>query len=82
MANLIEGGKTPNLPPSRLERIGYKIGVYPLTLLNVSIGAMRDALGSLKRGDRPPAVMDFDELKQAVGFPAYYAEEARYTRQS
>jgi hypothetical protein len=22
--------------------------------------------------------MDFDQLKQAVGFPAYYAEEARY----
>src|SRR5215204_681339 len=27
MANLIEGGKTPNLPPSQLEQIGYKIGV-------------------------------------------------------
>jgi len=82
MANLIEGGKTPNLPPSQLEQIGYKIGVYPLTLVNVSIRAMRDALGSLKRGDRPPAAMDFEELKQAVGFPAYYAEEARYARQS
>ena len=81
MANLIEGGKTPNLPPSQLEQIGYKIGVYPLTLVNVSIRAMRDALGSLKRGDRPPAAMDFEELKQAVGFPAYYAEEARYARQ-
>jgi hypothetical protein len=22
--------------------------------------------------------MDFEQLKQAVGFPAYYAEEARY----
>ena len=82
MANLIEGGKTPNLPPSQLEQIGYKIGVYPLTLLNVSIRAMRDALGSLTRGDRPPAAMEFEELKQAVGFPAYYAEEARYSRRS
>jgi hypothetical protein len=26
--------------------------------------------------------MDFEDLKKAVGFPAYYAEEARYARQS
>jgi len=40
--------------------------------------AMRDALRSLKAGERPSTVMDFEQLKQAVGFPAYYAEEARY----
>ena len=44
MANLIEGGKTPLLPHAELESIGYKIAVYPLTLLNVSIRAMREAL--------------------------------------
>jgi 2-methylisocitrate lyase-like PEP mutase family enzyme len=78
MANLIEGGKTPLLPLDRLDAIGYTIAVYPLTLLNVSIQAMRAALGSLATGRRPPAAMDFEELKSAVGFPAYYAEEARY----
>ena len=78
MANLIEGGKTPLLPPSRLEAIGYKIAVYPLTLLNVSIQAMRSALVSLARAERPAAAMEFEELKKAVGFPGYYAEEARY----
>jgi 2-methylisocitrate lyase-like PEP mutase family enzyme len=80
MANLIEGGKTPLVPPAQLEAIGYKIAVYPLTLLNVSIQAMRAALTSLRRGERPLAAMDFEELKRAVGFPAYYAEEARYGR--
>jgi len=78
MANLIEGGKTPLLPPARLEEIGYAIAVYPLSLLNVSIQAMRAALTSLRTGDRPAAAMEFDELKRAVGFPEYYAEEARY----
>jgi 2-methylisocitrate lyase-like PEP mutase family enzyme len=81
MANLIEGGKTPLLPPQQLEAIGYKIAVYPLTLLNVSIHAMRTALASLRRG-QPAAAMDFEDLKKAVGFPAYYAEEARYGLQS
>src|SRR5688500_6095838 len=78
MANLIEGGKTPLLPPARLDAIGYAIAVYPLTMLNVSIQAMRSALANLRAGDRAAAAMEFDELKQAVGFPAYYAEEARY----
>ncbi len=79
MANLIEGGKTPLLPPRKLEAIGYTIAVYPLTLLNVSIQAMRTALASLRRHE-PAAAMDFEDLKKAVGFPAYYAEEARYGR--
>src|SRR5215208_2870598 len=75
MANLIEGGKTPNLPPQRLEAIGYKIAVYPLTLLNVSIAAMRAGLVSLLQCERPAAAMDFENLKKAVGFSEYYAEE-------
>jgi 2-methylisocitrate lyase-like PEP mutase family enzyme len=78
MANLIEGGKTPLLPPAHLESIGYTIAVYPLTMLNVSIQAMREALGQLKAGQRAAAAMDFEALKSAVGFPEYYAEEERY----
>jgi 2-methylisocitrate lyase-like PEP mutase family enzyme len=78
MANLIEGGKTPLLPAAQLEALGYAIAVYPLTMLNVSIQAMRSALRNLRAGERAAAAMEFDELKQAVGFPAYYAEEARY----
>ena len=78
MANMIEGGRTPLLPPPQLEAAGYKIAVYPLTLLNVSIQGMRTALSSLARGGRATAAMEFDELKKAVGFPEYYAEEARY----
>jgi 2-methylisocitrate lyase-like PEP mutase family enzyme len=78
MANLIEGGRTPLLPHAQLEAIGYKIAVYPLTLLNVSIQAMRAALGELRAGGPASAAMDFEALKAAVGFPEYYAEEARY----
>jgi 2-methylisocitrate lyase-like PEP mutase family enzyme len=78
MANLIEGGKTPLLSHAELEAIGYTIAVYPLTLLNVSINAMRSALGELRSGQRASAAMDFEDLKRAVGFPGYYAEETKY----
>lgn len=78
MANMIEQGKTPVLPPEELEAIGYKIAVYPLTLLNAAIGAMRQALRDMKAHRHPANVMDFEALKSAVGFPAYYDEEDRY----
>jgi 2-methylisocitrate lyase-like PEP mutase family enzyme len=78
MANMIEYGKTPVLPPKELEALGYKIAVYPLTLLNVGIRAMREALHSLKHQRSPEHVMNFEDLKTAVGFPEYYAAEERY----
>jgi 2-methylisocitrate lyase-like PEP mutase family enzyme len=80
MANMIDGGRTPILPPERLEDIGYRIAAYPLVLLSAAITAMNQALAALKRGAtvaRPPE-LTFTELQSAVGFPAYWAAEERY----
>lgn len=78
MANMIEHGKTPVLPPEQLEEIGYKIAVYPLTLLNASILAMRKSLAMIQDGKVPTNVLDFEDLKSAVGFSDYYKEFDRY----
>ncbi len=78
MANMIEHGKTPVLPPQQLEEIGYKIAVFPLSLLNASILAMRQSLEMIKSGNEPNNVLDFEGLKSAVGFPEYYDEFDRY----
>ena len=82
MANMIEHGRTPLLPAGRLEAMGYRIAVYPLTLLNVSILAMREALRAIRAGNAPERVLDFADLTAAVGFPEYYAEERRYAPKS
>ena len=78
MANLIEDGQTPLLPASDLEEIGFKIAVYALTLLNVSIGSMQQALACLKQGDAVAGLMNFKTLRKIVGFDAYDAELDRY----
>ena len=78
MVNLIEQGKTPLLPHDELETMGYKIAVYPLTLLNVSIKAMQEALSALKNNHHS-TMLNFEELKSVVGFPEYYREEERYS---
>jgi len=78
MANMVEQGKTPILDPEKLEALGYKIAAYPLTLQMAALKAMQDALESLKNGQHPQDILSFDQLKDVVGFPDYYAEEERY----
>ncbi|XP_057436610.1 uncharacterized protein LOC130729016 [Lotus japonicus] len=85
LANMLEGGgKTPILSPRELDEIGYKLVVYPLSLLGVSIKAMQDALAAIKDGGVPPpeSMPSFEEIKDIVGFNAYYEEEKRYATSS
>ena len=79
LANMLENGVTPLLPPAHLQAIGYRLVAYPLTLLSSAVRAMQGALAALRR-ERHPAelVLDFDELRRLVGFDAYDAEAARY----
>jgi len=78
MANLVEGGDTPLLSAERLAEVGYKIAAYPLTLLSASMRAMLDALSSMAGGDRPERLLDFEHLRELVGFDEYDRQSARY----
>ena len=78
MANLVENGKTPLLPIADLQAMGYKIAVFALTLLNVSIGAMQQALARLKQELPVADLIDFQELQRIVGFDAYDAELRKF----
>ena len=80
MANMVAGGRTPLLPPSGLERLGYKLAVYPVMLLSSAISAMQTALRALQPGavaPVPPSV-SFTELQHIVGFPEYWDRETRF----
>ena len=79
LANMVEQGDTPLLPPARLEEIGYKIAAYPLTLLSAAAYAMQEALVALKAGHHPERLVEFAVLRDIVGFPAYYEAEQKYT---
>jgi 2-methylisocitrate lyase-like PEP mutase family enzyme len=73
MANIVEDGETPALPPVRLEEIGFKIVAYPLSLLSAAARAMQDALAALAAGAPVAQRLSFSELQQLVGFPEYDA---------
>ena len=79
LANMLEYGSTPILPPSELKKIGYTMAAYPLTLLSASIKAMQDSLELIKRGKpTDEMIVTFQETKDAVGFSNYGVQENRY----
>lgn len=78
LANMLEDGDTPILPPATLQALGFKIAAYPVTLINAAIVAMQHALASLHKGETPAGLMSFAQLRQVVGFDSYDAEAARY----
>jgi 2-methylisocitrate lyase-like PEP mutase family enzyme len=78
MANMLEGGATPVLPPKELGAMGFKIALYPIDLLSTSIAAMNEALAALRDGKRPPHLTKFSEMRDIVGFDQYRKEEDRF----
>jgi len=78
MANMVEQGETPFLPPPELERLGYKIIIYPITLTLAGLRAMEQALASMQGGMHPDGLAEFAHLRDVVGFPDYYDAEKKY----
>ena len=77
MANIVEGGATPDLSNGELYDIGYSIAAYPLTLMAAAMQAMVSTLRSM-RDDARPGLMDFVELRQRIGFDDYYEASEKY----
>lgn len=50
LANMLEQGSTPVLPPQQLKKMGYTMAAYPLTLLSASIKAMNTSLERIQKG--------------------------------
>lgn len=78
MANMLEEGDTPILPPERLAALGYRIAAYPLTLLNSAVYAMQSALSDLRAGRTPQRRVDFATIRDLVGFADYDCTLGRY----
>ncbi|MCH2326738.1 MAG: isocitrate lyase/PEP mutase family protein [Rhodospirillales bacterium] len=78
MANMVEQGDTPFLEPKKLADIGYKIIIYPISLMLAGLRAMEESLKSMQGGKHPDALAEFSHLRDVVGFPDYYDKEKKY----
>jgi 2-methylisocitrate lyase-like PEP mutase family enzyme len=82
LINMFEGGKTPLLPASRLEALGYHLVIVPSDTQRAAIKAMQRALAALARDGSTAALRDdmvsFKEREAVIGTAAYLDRDKRY----
>src|SRR5437870_13279635 len=84
LVNVFEGGKTPMVPASELEAMGFRLGIYPSQTHRAAIRAAQRVLATLKEdGDTrriEGELATFQEREDAVGTDRWRALEEKYLR--
>jgi len=82
LANIIEGGRTPNLSAARLTELGFAFAIYPVTGFLAAAEAMRRVYaqvvetGESSGSDQPLA--EFEAFSRLMGFETIWAFDRRY----
>jgi len=80
--NMATSGKTPFLPKEEIERLGFKIIIYPNWVMLAAIRAASEVLATLKAtgsiASIAPEVPSFREFFDLLGMPEVQKLEARY----
>ena len=84
LVNVFEGGKTPMVPASELEAMGFRLGIYPSQTHRAAIRAAQRVLAVLKEnGDTrriEGELATFQEREDVVGTARWRALEEKYLR--
>lgn len=82
VANMIEGGATPISSASTLHKIGFKIILYPLSVLYANAYASLHILKELKRTGATTKfhkkLVNFEQFNDLVDLPKFRKLESRY----
>lgn len=82
VANMIEGGTTPIMSAETLHKLGFKIILYPLSVLFANTFATMNILKELKRTGTTTKskqkVVNFDQFNDLVELPKFQKLEKRY----
>jgi methylisocitrate lyase len=82
VANMIEGGATPISSAKELHRMGFKIILYPLSVLYANTYASLQILKELRKSGTTirlrKNVVSFDEFNEIVELPKFRKLEQRY----
>ena len=82
IANMVEGGRTPVLSKARLEELGYKIAIFPVTGLLAATKALERVYGTLKETGSSDAasggLYGFDRFCRLAGFEHVWDFEKRW----
>jgi 2-methylisocitrate lyase-like PEP mutase family enzyme len=82
MANMVEGGKTPVLPASELEALGFAFVIFPGGIVRALAKTAEEFYGTLKAHGTTdpfrPRMFDFGALNSLIGTPEMLARGKRY----
>jgi 2-methylisocitrate lyase-like PEP mutase family enzyme len=85
LANIVLGGRTPELPNEKLKELGYAGVIYANVALQAAVKGMQAALGELRRkghmGEAINMVADFSERQRLVHKDDFDALERKYVTQ-
>ena len=79
--NLVNGGRTPMLPTSRLVEIGAAIAIYPATGFLATAAALEAAYGEVRghgTSTEHSPMYSFADFNKLIGFEDVWSFEARY----
>lgn len=83
LANMIEEGVTPNLPAKDLEKLGFRMVVFPLSALYSSTYAIKNVFLSLHNTgmtiNLKKKMITFKEFNDFVNLPKYNQLEKKYS---
>ncbi|MGH9991204.1 MAG: isocitrate lyase/PEP mutase family protein [Nitrososphaera sp.] len=83
VANMIEDGITPNLSSQELQKLGYRIAVFPLSALYGATYAMREVLTELKKTGATKQtrrmMVTFKDFNSFVDLQKFMELEKRYS---
>lgn len=81
LANMVQGGKTPTLPVTELDRLGFKVVIFPAVCMAAAVMAMETALVRLRDTgtdwSHGPVLGPMD-LFRRVGFDWWHGLEERF----
>ncbi|ERT08091.1 2,3-dimethylmalate lyase [Lyngbya aestuarii BL J] len=84
VANIIEGGKTPQLSAHELQQLGFKIVFFPLSGLFTVTKAMMDCLRQLKETGTTANLknlVSFQEFEKLIDVPKYRQIEQKFDQE-
>ncbi|NMG21793.1 isocitrate lyase/PEP mutase family protein [Brasilonema bromeliae] len=82
VANIVEGGKTPQLSASQLQELGFKIVFFPVSALLAATKVMTACLRQLKEQGTTvdfQELVEFKEFQNLIGVPEYLQMEKQFT---
>lgn len=82
VANMVEGGRTPVLARADLERLGFKLAIFPASGFLAMGAALRSVYGEIRDTGSTKgwngALYDFDEFSRLMGFERIWAFEREH----